>query len=204
MGNPTVVLLPVQVPADVPFQGIILSPFLTSPGFVGVSLLLWGATLMCLRVLLRCCMIQLRNSSPKNGGGVSRVVSPVCKPDGCCVFQPVQFLWRPSFISVTGFVLFPALLTPAHAFLHPLPSLPSSPGCLAGWARRNWAFIKAADTWLSKPDGNGVTIARGGKCRALGHVAAADKENLEVEELEISDLLPDEAGGTNGDARAGF
>lgn len=102
--------------------------------------------LLCLRVLLRCCMIQLRNSRPKNGGGVSRVVSPVCKPDGCCVFQPVQFLWRPSFISVTGFVLFPALLTPVHAFLHPLPSLPSSPGCLAGWARRNWVFIKAADT----------------------------------------------------------
>lgn len=38
----------------------------------------------------------------------------------------------------------------------------------------------------------------------MGHVAAADKENLEVEELEISDLLPDEAGRTDGDAYAGF
>lgn len=125
------VLLPVQVPADVPFQGIILSPFLTSPGFVGVSLLLWGATLMCLRVLLRCCMIQLRNSSPKNGGGVSRVVSLLsANQTGVVFFSPSS--------SCGGTVLFlsPALCCFQHCSHLPTPFcvlFPASPPPLGAW-----------------------------------------------------------------------
>lgn len=137
MGNPTVLLQPVQVPAGVPFQKIIVSQSLISPGSVGISVCCCGV--MC----LSCCGIQVWNSSPKTGGGVSHVLSPVCKPCRavCVVFSSPcsscggTVLWH-SFISALSFVLFPALLTPAHAFLHPLGSIPSSPGCLARWAPR--------------------------------------------------------------------